>query len=73
MKQIDLFSLTKRNEKMDDKNRKRMRSLTQEEVVELVIWLGTNADRINGKTLPQIQRILKKEKSIFQRLKLKIR
>ncbi len=62
MKQNDLFSLTKRNGTMDEKNKKRMRSLTQEEVVELVIWLGTNADRINGKTLPQIQRILKKEK-----------
>ena len=62
MKQINLFSLTKRNGTMDDKKKTRMRSLTQEEVVELVIWLGTNADRVNGKTLPQIQRILKKEK-----------
>ncbi len=61
MKQIDLFSLTKRNGTMDDKKKTRMRSLKQEGVVELVVWLSTNADRVNGKTLPQIQRILKKE------------
>lgn len=61
MKQVNLFSLVKRNEVMDNQNKKRMRSLTQEEVVELVIWLGTNAERVNGKTLPQIQRLLKKE------------
>tara|TARA_R100000951_G_scaffold28237_1_gene24220 strand:- start:2350 stop:3015 length:666 start_codon:yes stop_codon:yes gene_type:complete len=59
MKQINLFSLTKRNGTMDKKNKKRMRSLTQEEVVELVIWLGKNSEHLNGKTLPQIQRLLK--------------
>jgi len=59
MKQINLFSLTKRNGTMDEKNKKRMRSLTQEEVVELVIWLGKNSEHLNGKTLPQIQRLLR--------------
>lgn len=60
MKQINLFSLTKRNGTMDDKKKTRMRSLTQEEVVELVIWLQTNADKVNNKTLSQIERVLKK-------------
>lgn len=60
MKQANLFTQIKRNDEMEKQKRVHTRSLTQEEVVELTVWLTQNAEQVNNKTLLQIERVLRK-------------